>query len=142
MSLSLNYYKTMLLSVKTLVVGGKRKVAKPILLLAIFQAIRNLVVTENKVKYSDELEDIYIKLYEKYGEQVSPMKYPFYHLASDGFYHIKGELPTKSPTPKQLRERIEYVYLDEQLWQLLLSESNRIELQKAIEEYFNLTNQQ
>ena len=98
-----------------MVVGGKRKVAKPILLLAIIQAIRNLVVTENKVKYSDELEDIYIKLYEKYGEQVSPMKYPFYHLASDGFYHIKGELPTKSPTPKQLR---------------------------AIEEYFNLTNQQ
>lgn len=91
MSLSLNYYKTMLLSVKTLVVGGKRKVAKPILLLAIIQAIRNLVIIENKVKYSDELEDIYIKLYEKYGEQVSPMKYPFYHLASDGFYHIKGE---------------------------------------------------
>lgn len=142
MSLSLNYYKTMLLSVKTLVVGGKRKVAKPILLLAIIHAIRNLVITENKVKYSDELEDIYLKLYEKYGEQVSPMKYPFYHLVSDGFYHIKGDLPTKSPTSKQLRERIEYVYLDEQLWQLLQSESNRIELQKAIEEYFNLTNQQ
>jgi len=139
MSLELNYYKTMLLSVKTQVVGGKRKVAKPILLLAIIQAIRNNLLTDNQIKYSDELEGIYKGLYAKYGELLSPMKYPFYHLTSDGFYHIKGLLPTKSPTPKQLKERIEYAYLDPQLWELLQSEGNRQEIQKAIEEYFNLT---
>jgi len=139
MSLELNYYKTMLLSVKTQVVGGKRKVAKPILLLAIIQAIRNNLLTDNQIKYSDELEGIYKGLYAKYGESLSPMKYPFYHLTSDGFYHIKGLLPTKSPTPKQLKERIEYAYLDPQLWELLQSEGNRQEIQKAIEEYFNLT---
>lgn len=67
----------MLLSVKTQVVGGKRKVAKPILLLAIIQAIRFNLLTD---KYSDELECIYKGLYIQYGEQLSPMKYPFYHL--------------------------------------------------------------
>lgn len=139
MSLEVNYYKTMLLSVKTQVVGGKRKVAKPILLLAIIQAIRDNLLADNQIKYSDELEGIYKGLYAKYGEQLSPMKYPFYHLTSDGFYHIKGVLPTKSPTPKQLREKIEYAYLDSQLWELLQTEENRQEIQKAIEEYFNLT---
>lgn len=132
----------MLLSVKTQVVGGKRKVAKPVLLLAIIQAIRDNLLTDNQIKYSDELEGIYKGLYAKYGESLSPMKYPFYHLTSDDFYHIKGQLPTKSPTPKQLKEKIEYAYLDTQLWELLQSEENRQEFQKAIEEYFNLIKRQ
>ena len=129
----------MLLSVKTQVVGGKRKVAKPILLLAIIYAIQNNLLVDNQIKYSDELEGIYKGLYARYGEQLSPMKYPFYHLTSDGFYHIKGCLPTKSPTPKQLKEKVEYAYFDSQLWKLLQSEENRKEIQKALEEYFNLT---
>jgi len=129
----------MLLSVKTQVVGGKRKVAKPVLLLAIIQAIRDNLLADNQIKYSDELEGIYKGLYAKYGESLSPIKYPFYHLTSDGFYHIKGQLPTKSPTPKQLKEKIEYAYLDTQLWELLQSEENRQEIQEAIEKYFNLT---
>lgn len=129
----------MLLSVKTQVVGGKRKVAKPVLLLTIIQAIRDNLLTDNQIKYSDELEGIYKGLYAKYGESLSPMKYPFYHLTSDGFYHIKGQLLTKSPTPKQLKEKIEYAYLDTQLWELLQSEENRQEIQEAIEKYFNLT---
>ena len=138
MSLEVNYYKTMLLSVKTQVVGGKRKVAKPILLLAIIQAIRHHLLTDNQIQYSDELEGIYKGLYAKYGEQLSPMKYPFFHLTSDGFYHIKGILATKSPTPKQLKEKIEYAYLDSQLWELLQSEENRQVILKAIEDYFKL----
>lgn len=95
---------------------------------------------DNQIKYSDELEGIYKGLYVKYGEQLSPMKYPFFHLTSDGFYHIKGILATKSPTPKQLKEKIEYAYLDSLLWELLQSEENRQVILKAIEEYFNLTN--
>ena len=100
MSLGLNYYKTMLLSVKTQVVGGKRKVAKPVLLLAIIQAIRDNLLTDNQIKYSDELEGIYKGLYAKYGESLSPMKYPFYHLTSDGFYHIKGQQSRQRIVPE------------------------------------------
>lgn len=138
MNLSLSYYNTLLLSVKTLIVAGKKKVAKPIFMLAIIQAINEKLITENKIKYTNELETIYMRLYGKYGETPSPMKYPFYHLQSDGFYHIEGTLPTKSPTPKQLKEKIQYAYFDEQLWKLLQNEENRNVLLKSIEDYFNL----
>lgn len=138
MNLSLSYYNTLLLSVKTLVVAGKRKVAKPIFMLAIIQAIDEHLITENKIKYTEGLENIYIKLYAKYGETLSPMKYPFYHLQSDGFYHIEGSLTTQSPTPKQLKEKIKYAYFDEQLWNLLKNEENRTILKKSLENYFNL----
>lgn len=138
MGLSLNYYLTLLLSVKTQIVAGEKKVAKPILILAILKAISENLLTKNEIKYTDELEDIYIGLYDKYGKVLSPMKYPFYHMQSDGFYHIKGNLPTKSPTPKQLKEKIEYAYLDDQLWNLLQQEENRLVIQKRIEQFFNL----
>lgn len=138
MGLSFNYYLTLLLSVKTQIVAGKKKVAKPIFILAIIKAISEHLLMKNEIKYTDELEDIYINLYDEYGEVLSPMKYPFYHLQSDGFYHIKGNLPTKSPTPKQLKEKIEYAYFDEQLWNLLQQEENRIVIQKRIEQFFNL----
>lgn len=138
MGLSFNYYLTLLLSVKTQIVAGKKKVAKPIFILAIIKAISERLLMKNEIKYTDELENIYINLYDEYGEVLSPMKYPFYHLQSDGFYHIKGNLPTKSPTPKQLKEKIEYAYFDEQLWNLLQQEENRIVVQKRIEQFFNL----
>lgn len=138
MELSLSYYLTLLLSVKTQIVAGKKKVAKPILILAIVKAISEHLLTKNEIRYTDELEDIYISLFDKYGEVLSPMKYPFYHMQSDGFYHIKGNLQTKSPTPKQLRENVEYAYLDEQLWHLLQQEGNRVVIQKRIEQFFNL----
>lgn len=142
MNLSLNYYKTLLLSVKTQIVAGKRKMAKPILLLSIIQAIEKHSLIKNEIQYTDELEKIYVGLFQRYGEQFSPMKYPFFHLTSDGFYHIKGNLATKSPTPKQLKEKIEYAYLDEQLWNLLQDDGCRKEIRLAIEEYFQLSKQQ
>lgn len=82
----------MLLSVKTQVVGGKRKVAKPILLLAIIQAIRDNLLTDNQIKYSDELEGIYKGLYAKYGEQLSPMKYPFFSFDIRWLLSYKGNI--------------------------------------------------
>lgn len=129
----------MLLSVKTQIVAGKKKVAKPILLLAIIQAISENRIIKNEIKYTDELENIYLSLFQKYGEVPNPMKYPFYHLQSDGFYHIKGNLPTKSPTPKQLKEKIEFAYLDEQFWILLQEEENRELIRQRIEAFFDLT---
>ena len=142
MNLSLNYYKTLLLSVKTQIVAGKRKMAKPILLLSIIQAIEKHSLIKNEIQYTDELEKIYVGLFQRYGEPFSPMKYPFFHLTSDGFYHIQGNLTTKSPTPKQLKEKIEYAYLDEQLWNLLQDDGCRKEIRLAIEEYFQLSKQQ
>ena len=69
----------MVLSVKTQIVAGRRKVAKPIFFLAILKAIEKQLLLENKIRYTDELENIYKSLYMEYGEVLSPMKYPFYH---------------------------------------------------------------
>lgn len=138
MSLEFNYYKTMVLSVKTQIVAGRRKVAKPIFFLAILKAIEKQLLLENKIRYTDELENIYKSLYMEYGEVLSPMKYPFYHLKSDGFYHLQGDFPIKSPTPKLLKEKVDFAYFDESLWKILQEKEYRQELQKAIEDYFKL----
>ena len=74
----------------------------------------------------------------EYGEVLSPMKYPFYHLKSDGFYHLQGDFPIKSPTPKLLKEKVDFAYFDESLWKILQKKEYRQELQKAIEDYFKL----
>lgn len=136
MNLVLDYYKTLLLSVHTHTVHGKKKVAKPLFLISLLEMINHGLILSNKIKYTTDLEQYYNSLFEKYSIPLSPLKYPFYHLTSDGFYHIKGNLPSKSPTPKQLKDHIAYAYFDEELWNLLQDKAVRAELTEALIDHF------
>lgn len=136
MSLVLDYYKTLFLSVHTQIVQGKKKVAKPLFLISLIDFIECGLLTTNQINYTIELEQYYNGQFERYGIPLSPMKYPFYHLTSDGFYHIKGNLTSKSPTPKQLREKVDYAYFDDELWALLQDQDTRNELRTALIDHF------
>lgn len=136
MDLQLDYYKTLFLSVRTQIVKGKKKVAKPIFLISILDMIEKGKLKSNHITYTSELEQMYNSLFEIFQKPLSPLKYPFYHLITDGFYHIQGSLPTKSPTPKQLRETVEYAYLDDALWELLQDEAVRGELRESLVNHF------
>ena len=113
--------------------------AKPIALLSIIAAISNSAVKENKILF-DNLISYYKEVNRKYGIiRVTPLSYPFYHLATEPFYHLMWKVkPIKrdAPPAKFIRDNIEYAYLDEELWDLLQVEEIREQFKTIIEDYY------
>lgn len=136
MDLSISYYETQFLSMRTSFSNGERKISKPILLIAIMQMIELGKISDNRIHYNPDLETLYSSNYSLYSGKVGSMKYPFFHLTSDGFYHMKGDLTSKSPTPNQLRTQIEYAYFDDALWQLLQNSESRDYLRQSLIKHY------
>lgn len=121
-------YRIAFLSVKQKSTNGVTNAAKPALVIAVIDAIAAGEVKNNQIRFQD-IEARYISTLEKWQPEKTPLKYPFYHMESDGFWHLKwiGEQSTKriSPSAKFLRENIEYAYFDNALWDLLQDEEAR-----------------
>ena len=63
---------------------------------------------------------------------------PFWHLQSDGFWHLQlAERPQESVTPSKrwLKEKVSYAYFDEDLWLLLKDKVWRLKLREYIIEH-------
>lgn len=69
----------------------------------------------------------------------SPINNPFWHLESDGFWHLHYpglELSkTSTPSTKWLKENVRYASLDDDLWILLQNEAMRQRLREYIVEH-------
>ena len=132
-------YRIAFLSVKQKSTNGVTNAAKPALVIAVIEAIASEEVKNNQIRFQD-IEARYISTLEKWQPEKTPLKYPFYHLEGDGFWHLKwkGEQPTKriSPSAKFLRENIDYAYFDNALWDLLQDEEARKGYVEAITKYF------
>ncbi len=132
-------YRIAFLSVKQKSTNGVPNAAKPALVIAVIDAIAAGEVKNNQIRFQD-IEARYISTLEKWQPEKTPLKYPFYHMESDGFWHLKwiGEQSTKriSPSAKFLRENIEYAYFDNALWDLLQDEEARNGYIEAITKYF------
>ena len=132
-------YRIAFLSVKQKSTNGVTNAAKPALVIAVIDAVAAGEVKNNQIRFQD-IEARYISTLEKWQPEKTPLKYPFYHMESDGFWHLKwiGEQSTKriSPSAKFLRENIEYAYFDNALWDLLQDEEARNGYIEAITKYF------
>lgn len=123
--------------------------AKPILLIAIIDAIEAGVINENKLYFeNEELEEIYKKLFiscDKNYEgaissnlKVTPFQLPFFHLNSEKYFHIKWKeglkppVQANSPSRKYLKENVQYAYLNQDLWNLLQISYNRMFLRESL----------
>ena len=64
---------------------------------------------------------------------------PFWHLESDGFWHLnyEGERLSKGRTPSKAwqKENVEFAYFDESLWILLQNKAWRMKLRDYIIEH-------
>lgn len=103
---------------------GRTNIAKPALLLAVIQLVDEQQICSNRFTLTMEVEKKYCDLYQQYNwnNHVTPICYPFYHLKNDGFWHIRWigtEKVMDSPSKKFLRDNIDYVFLDDDLWFLL-----------------------
>lgn len=147
--LDLLAYKDYLLNTHRGNCGGFFSNAKPLLLIAVIDAIDVGMITENKIYFNNkELEGIYNKLFlscdSKYegpihsNYKITPYQLPFFHLNKEKYYHIMwkdGINPpeqSKSPSRRYLKENVQYAYLDDKLWDLLMVPSNRAFLRESL----------
>jgi putative restriction endonuclease len=98
---------------------------QPILILSVIELITQKSIVENRIFVSTEL----IETFKKYwsilvtrSTYTDALHYPFVHLQSGRFWHVKfndsyeGE---RIKTTNKLKEKVEYAYLDDELFDLL-----------------------
>jgi putative restriction endonuclease len=120
---------------------------KPLLLLAVMDLIAEGTVSANLIEVTPELGELFTLYWSRVmpPDQRSNLALPFFHLKSDGFWHLKPQ-PGKQSTVEgisqirsinQLRELMIGAKLDEELYQLLQDERSREQLRALIiETYF------
>lgn len=118
------HYTKSITNLKQNKLNGKINIAKPALLLTVMQLIDQCWLRSNRIILTNGIEKWYGDLYHQYDldKNVTPIYYPFYHLESDGFWHIRWTGAAKtmdSPSRRFIDDNIEYVFLDEDLWILL-----------------------
>ncbi|WP_017315877.1 HNH endonuclease [Mastigocladopsis repens] len=110
---------------------------KPLLLLSVIDLIARNIITNNEIMVSNAL----IETFERYWNLIGSksykggLHYPFFHLQSEGFWHLqfKPEFNGLQPkTTNKLKEAVEYAYLDSELFSLLQDELTRKELIDAL----------
>ena len=132
-------YRIAFLSVKQKCTNGVTNAAKPALVIAVIEGIAAGEIKNNQIRFQ-EIEARYISQLEEWQPERTPLKYPFYHLEGDGFWHLKWKIsaPEKriSPSAKYPRDNIDYAYFDNALWDILQDEGARKGYIEAITMYF------
>ncbi len=131
-------YSDMILGIKCGSYQGRRIKAKPLLFYSVIMMIEEGLIHNNRIYFNNVSEKFYKNILVVRGEAVTPFFKPFYYLQFDGFWHLKGKtdnVKTDRPSPKFLRENIDYAYLDNALWDLLQKASIREHFKLIIESH-------
>lgn len=137
-----NYTKR-IINIKQAKIRGEVIVAKPVLLLAIIDGISNDLFKNNKLYLTEWLEARYEMLMRKYMknsqfDKPTDISNPFWHLQSDGFWHLQFTERLQegvTPSKRWLKENVELAYFDEDLWLLLKDMVWRTKLRDYIIEH-------
>lgn len=131
-------YSDMILRIKCGSYQGRRIKAKPLLFYSVIIMIEKGFVHDNCIYFDKVSEEFYKKVSATYGEAITPFFKPFYYLQFDDFWHLKGKrgsVKTNRPSPRFIRENIEYAFLDNALWDLLQEASIREHFKLIIESH-------
>ena len=120
---------------------------KPMLLLALLDSIEEGTVTRNLVEITPELAELFGLYWSKMmsPEQRGSMAKPFFHLRSEGFWHLIAQPGYEDTLPSlnsvdslaRLRTLLVGARLDEALWSLVCASKARDALRATlIESYF------
>lgn len=137
-----NYTKR-IMNIRQAKIRGEVIVAKPVLLLAIIDGIGSKMFCNNEFCLTEWLELRYVMLMQQYMknsqfDKPTDISNPFWHLQSDGFWHLRyGEEPLDGVTPSKrwLKEKVSYAYFDDDLWLLLQDKVWRLKLRDYIIEH-------
>jgi len=120
---------------------------KPFMLLAVIDLIAQGVIQTNFVEFNADLMDVFDLYWDRImgREKSSNPVMPFFHLRSEGFWHlvpVPGKEQALAATPRipsigLLRRLVLGVTLDAALFEMLLKKETREDLQRVlIETYF------
>ncbi len=137
------HYTKRILSIRQAKIHGEVIVAKPVLLLALIDGVDGGVFTTNRFALNDWLEERYLVLMKQYTRNSqfpnpTDISNPFWHLQSDGFWHLQHmEKPQESMTPSKrwLKEKVSYVNFDDDMWVLIQNKVWRQKLRDYIVEH-------
>lgn len=142
------HYTKRIINIRQAKIHGEVIVAKPVLLLAIIDGIDNGIFASNRFVINDWLEGHFMMLMSKYAkpsqfDDLTGIEKPFWHLESDGFWHLQypEDSLSKSRTPSKawIKDNVSFAYFDEDLWFLLQNKVWRMRLRDYIIEH-KLTN--
>ena len=141
--MSFLYYSERIANINQAVIKGEVIVAKPVLLLALIDGIEKGVFGSNRFILNEWLEKWYVSLMIQYTKDSqfnvpSPISNPFWHLTSDGFWHLqlrKKLEGKKTPSIAWLKENVEFAYFDDDLWVLLQNREWRMKMRDFIIEH-------
>jgi putative restriction endonuclease len=132
---NLNYYANKFTKLRVDRAHGAVAPHKPILLLSVIELIEQGLLRQNQIPLSAELIAAFLKLWQQLGSTThnADIGLPFFHLKSDGFWHFQPNpgfealLATAAKVRGigVLRQAVEYVYLDEELFELLQQPTSR-----------------
>ena len=137
------HYTDRIMSIRQANIRGEIIVAKPVLMLALIEGIESGVFATNRFVLNEWLEEHYMKLMIQYTrhsqfDKPTEINNPFWHLSTDGFWHLQLKTKEeKSTTPSKawLKENVNYVCFDDDLWVLLQNKEWRIRLRDFIMEH-------
>lgn len=121
-------------------ISGEVIVAKPVLLLAVLDGIGEKEIKNNQIILNNWLEQRYDTLMRCYTQhsnfsRTTPINNPFWHLESDGFWHLtfrRKQIWGITPSTKWLKENISYASFDDELWNMLQNDLLRKQLGEEI----------
>ena len=115
---------------------------KPILLLSAIALIQQGIIRQNRIFLSPELIATFLKYWSFLGSEShrSDISQPFFHLQSEGFWHLKAKAgfesviksKVKIKTLNGLRDAVQYAYFDDKLFELIQNLSSRDSLIKIL----------
>lgn len=120
---------------------------KPILLLSIIELIERGIITSNEIELTPEIVSTFLNYWNVlYPAQKGIVALPFFHLKSDGFWHLvpndgyekSFNLIRHIKSSYQIRDMVRHAYFDNELFALLLLDQNRTVLRRGIiNDYFD-----
>lgn len=135
----IDFYRLAFLSLNIKKTKGKANLAKPALILSVIRCIEDSLVHDNKLEYQI-LKPVFEEELKSVQEEKTPLRYPFFHMQKDGFWHITWKegitCSSNSPSDKFLRENVKYASFDNSLWNLLQGKDMRTYYKQVIKGYY------
>lgn len=126
---------------------GRPAPHKPILLLSIIELIERGIISTNEIELTPEIVLTFLGYWNAlYPDQKGIVALPFFHLKSDGFWHMvpndgyekSFNLIRHIKSSYQIRDMVRHAYLDKELFALLLLDKNRTMFRRVIiNDYFD-----
>lgn len=138
--MSLQFYLNKFRDLNTMRLQGHNKPHKVCILLAVMDLIECGVIHENRIEFNQALKQSFTLHFQRLraGNDKDTPDNPFYHLTSEGFWHIKPVVGVELGDITGFSKRkIAYAYLDTELFELMKSSLVRADLRLALTQ--NLT---